>query len=95
MSATKRLDNSFSTKLLIDMRVILHEVLHHLAERLIVRHARRVGRVLFGILVGNVGCHLRRDIVANAFRQAPDLMAGVAQKSTSSFQTTHPPARSP
>ena len=53
-------------KLLINLGVVLQEVLHHLRKRLVVGHARGVGRVLLGILVRRVGGDFRGDVVADA-----------------------------
>ena len=59
-------------KLLVDLRVVFEEDLYHLAERLVVGHARRVRRVLLGVLIGLVGGDLRRDVVANPLPDAVD-----------------------
>jgi hypothetical protein len=53
-------------ELLVDLRVILQEVLHHLGQGLIMCHARRVRRVLLRVLVGRVGGDLWCDVVAEA-----------------------------
>ena len=55
-------------KLLVHLRVVLQQVLHHSSERLIVCHARCVRCVLPSILVSGVGGNLRRDVVANSLR---------------------------
>jgi hypothetical protein len=39
-------------ELFVSLRVFLEQTLHHLVERLIMRHARRVRRVRFGVLIG-------------------------------------------
>jgi len=69
MSPTNLRNDSFSTKLLVDLSVVLQQVLHHLAKRLVVGHACGVRRVLFRILVGRVGSNLRRDIVADIWKE--------------------------
>src|ERR1019366_5072759 len=42
-------------ELLVHLRVVLQEVLHHHCQRLVVRHARSVRRVLLRVLVGSGG----------------------------------------
>ena len=66
--ADEPLERLVLDELLVDLGVVLQEVLHHLGQRLVVRHARGVRRVLPGVLIGRVGGDLGRDVVADAFR---------------------------
>lgn len=60
------MNDSFSTKLLVHLRVVLQQDLHDLAERQVMRHPGGVGGVLAGVAVGGIGGHLGGDVIANA-----------------------------
>jgi hypothetical protein len=53
-------------ELLVDLRVVLQQDLHHLAQRLVVAMRAVCGVFSLGVLEGLVGGHLGRDVVADA-----------------------------
>ena len=68
--ADEALERFIIDELFVHLRIVLQEVLHHLAQGLVVRHARGVRRVLLGVLVRRVGGDLRRDVLAYALGDA-------------------------
>ena len=46
MAPTKRLNDSFSTNLFINLRIVPQEKLHHVTQRPVVRHSRSARRIL-------------------------------------------------
>ena len=65
--ADKAFERLVLHELLVDLRVVLQQVLHHLGQCLVVRHTRGVRGVFLRILVGRVGGDFRRDVFADAF----------------------------
>jgi hypothetical protein len=68
--AHETLERIIFDELLVDLRIFLQQSLHNFAQRLIVRHPRRMGGVCLGILVGRVSRNFRGNVLSDTVHHA-------------------------